>query len=205
RTPESILDVLVTGAMRVQGSRLSGAERRAVAEFISAKSISGEVSGSASGRCSVPMPSNDQAHAPQWGGWSPVTTNTRFQPLDQAKRTAADVPRLTLKWAFGFPDATVAWAQPTVAGGRVFVGSQNGTVYALDAKTGWIRWTFAAAGGVRTALIVGPAIATAPGVVYFGDTSAPVYALNADTGTMIWTRAIDDHPLARITGSPTLH
>jgi len=205
RTPESILDVLVTGAMRVQGSRLSGAERRAVAEFISAKSISGEVSGSASGRCSVPMPSNDQAHAPQWGGWSPVTTNTRFQPLDQAKLTAADVPRLTLKWAFGFPDATVAWAQPTVAGGRVFVGSQNGMVYALDAASGCIRWTFAAAGGVRTALTIGPAVGAVPAVVYFGDTAAKVYAVNAENGQVIWTRLVDDHPLARITGSATLY
>ena len=35
--------------------------------------------------------------------------------------TAEQVPRLHLKWAFGFPDATSAWAQPTIAGGRVFV------------------------------------------------------------------------------------
>lgn len=112
---------------------------------------------------------------------------------------------LTLKWAFGFPDATVAWAQPTVAGGRVFVGSQNGTVYALDAATGCIRWTFAAAGGVRTALAIGSAIGAAPAVVYFGDTAAKVYAVNAESGQVIWTRLVDDHPLARITGSPTLH
>ena len=45
RTPESILEVLVTGAMRVQGSRLGGAERRAIAEFISGKTIAGEVGG----------------------------------------------------------------------------------------------------------------------------------------------------------------
>ena len=37
------------------------------------------------------------------------------------------------------------------------VGSQNGTVYSLDAKTGCIHWTFSAAGGVRTAIAVGPA------------------------------------------------
>ena len=46
---------------------------------------------------------------------------------------------------------TSARAQPTVAGGRVFVGSQGGTVYALDAKTGCTIWTFQAKAGVRTA------------------------------------------------------
>ena len=117
------------------------------------------------------------------------------------------MPRLTLKWAFGFPDASVAWSQPTVAGGRVFVGSQNGTVYALDARTGCIRWTFAARGGVRTAIAIGPdgAIGASRRVVYFGDTAANVYALDAETGRELWVRKADDHPLARVTGSPTLH
>jgi hypothetical protein len=40
----------------------------------------------------------------------------------QAGLTAEQVPRLSLKWAFGFPDTTSAWSQPTVVGGRLFVG-----------------------------------------------------------------------------------
>jgi polyvinyl alcohol dehydrogenase (cytochrome) len=106
---------------------------------------------------------------------------------------------LTLKWTFGFPDASVAWAQPTIAGGRLFVGSQNGTVYALDAQTGCIQWTFDAAGGVRTA------IAVAPPMVFFGDTAANAYALNAETGQPVWVKKVDEHAFARITGSPTLY
>lgn len=205
RTPESIIETLVTGAMRVQGSRLSGAERRAIAEFLTGKTIAGEVTGASTGRCTSESRFVAASPEPRWTGWSATSSNTRFQAADQARLTAADVPRLALKWTFGFPDATVAWAQPTIAGGRVFVGSQNGIVYALDARTGCIRWTFAATGGVRTALTIGPPTAGAPGVVYFGDTAAHVYALNADSGAPIWTRIVDDHPLARITGSITLH
>ena len=41
-------------------------------------------------------------------------------------------------------------------------------------------------------------------LVYFGDTAANAYALNAETGRVVWTRKVEDHPLARITGSPTL-
>jgi len=188
--------------MRPQGSRLSGAERRAVAEFITGKAIAGDVSGALTGRCSTPAPLQDFAKTPQWTGWSPSTTNTRFQPAEGAGLTPADLQRLKLKWAFGFPDASVAWSHPTVAAGRLFIGSQNGTVYSLDAKTGCIRWTFSASGGVRTALAVAPAGASRL-VVYFADTAANAYALDADTGRTLWVRRVDDHPSARITGSPT--
>ena len=44
-----------------------------------------------------------------------------------------------------------------------------------------------------------------PSVVYFGDTAANVYAVNATTGGSQWVRSVESHPLARITGSPTLH
>ncbi len=208
RAPEAIVEALMTGAMRAQGSRLSGAERRAVAEFVTGKGMGGDVTGAAKGRCAA-APSTgairDFAIVPHWTGWSPSPTNTRFQPADQAALAAADVSRLVLKWSFGFPDASVAWSQPTVADGRVFVGSQNGTVYALDAKTGCIYWTFSAGGGVRTAVVVSAPGASSPALVYFGDTAANAYALNATTGALVWVRKVDEHPFARITGSPTFH
>jgi len=190
---------LVSGTMRVQGSRLSGAARRALAEYITGRKMGGDVSGSATGRCLAGPPIPDRATGFPWNGWGNGVTNTRFQPAAQAGLTAEQTPRLRLKWALGFPDATVAWAQPGVNGGRVFVGSQNGTVFSLDARTGCIHWTFGADGGVRTAIAIGER------AVYFGDTSANVYALDASTGRKLWVRKIDDHPLARITGSPTLH
>ena len=206
RSPQSIVESLVTGAMRVQGSRLSGAERRAVAEFLGGTTIAGDVGGAATGRCAAAdAPAADRARAARWTGWGPSNSNARFQSAPEAGLTAAEVPRLALRWSFGFPDASVAWSQPTVAGGRVFVGSQNGTVYALDARSGCIRWTFAAQGGVRTAVTIDAAPGATPARVYFGDTAANVYALDADTGRQLWVRRADDHPLARVTASPTLH
>jgi polyvinyl alcohol dehydrogenase (cytochrome) len=199
RTPQAIVDSLVTGAMRAQGSRLSGAERRAVAEYLSGTPLDGDVAGAGTGRCTATPPLPDAARQPAWRGWSPSNGNTRLQPADEAGLTVGDLPRLVLKWSFGFPDASSAWSQPTVAAGRVFVGSQNGTVYSLDATTGCVHWTFGAAGGVRTAVAVGA------GAVYFGDTAANAYAVEAATGRQLWVRRVEEHPLARITGSPTLH
>ena len=199
RTPQAVIESLMTGAMRPQGSRLSGPERRAVAEFVSGRKLNVDVTGAGQGRCDAQPRRIEKEAGATWAGWSPATTNTRFQPATMAGLTPADVPRLTLKWSFGFPDASAAWSPPTAANGRLYVGSQNGTVYALDARTGCIHWTYSAAGGVRTAITTGGEF------VYFGDTAANAYALYADSGRVAWTRTLDDHPLARITGSLTLH
>jgi polyvinyl alcohol dehydrogenase (cytochrome) len=203
RSPEAILAALTAGGMRPQGARLSGAERRAVAEFLAGRAPGGDITGASTGRCTTTPPIDDAGSSASWTGWSPSPTNTRFQPAAQAGLTADQVPRLSLRWAFGFPDATSAWSQPTVAWGRLFVGSQNGTVYSLDARTGCIYWTFTAKSGVRTALAFGRQPGTGSFVVWFGDTGANVYALDAASGRLLWTRSMDAHPHARITGSPT--
>src|SRR5271170_735528 len=179
RSPASILDVLANGAMRVQGASLSGPERRAIAEFLGGAAMAGDPTGAAQGRCAAPAQFKF-ATGSAWNGWGAAPANTRLQSAANAQITVEQLPHLELKWAFGFPDATSAWAQPTVVGGWVFVGSQNGTVFALDAKSGCIRWFFSADGGVRGAPVVRPR--AGGGAVYFGDTGANAYALHEATG-----------------------
>ncbi len=202
RTPEAILDALVTGAMRQQGAELSDAERRGVAEFLAGRPIGASASGEAA-RCANPAPF-DPSQGASWGGWGPDSSNARFQPAAQAGLTAETTPKLKLKWALGFPNANTARAQPTVAGGRVFVGSQDGTIYSLDGKTGCTVWTFKAKSGVRTAVVLGaPSGASTP--LYFGDGRSNVYALNASTGAQLWTQNVETHPSSHITGAPALY
>src|SRR4051812_38905078 len=107
-------------------------------------------------RCASPPPMSDVQSSPRWTSWGADYANSRFQPAAMAGITAADVPKLKLKWAIGFPDTSHAWSQPTVAGGRVFVGSQGGRVFALDAKSGCVIWTFQMQGATRTAVTIGP-------------------------------------------------
>src|SRR5476649_1322826 len=61
----------------------------------------------------------DPISLPHWNGWGVDSSQRRFQPAETAQLAADDVPRLKLKWAFGFPGAKFAFAQPTVMGGRV--------------------------------------------------------------------------------------
>ena len=41
--------------------------------------------------------------------------------------------RLQLKWAFGLPAASSAYTEPTLVDGRIFVASDSGFVYSIDA------------------------------------------------------------------------
>ena len=204
RSPEAILDALMNGVMRLQGSRLSGAERRAVAEYLTGRTIGGDITGPAASRCTETPPMTDPLAGSYWNGWG-GRGNARFQPARHAGLTATEVPNLRLKWAFGFPDTSVAWAPATVAGDRVYIGSQAGMIYSLDSDTGCMHWTFGAQGGVRTAITIGPNRGSASGhAVYFGDTQSNAYALDAATGDQVWVRKVEEHPRSRITGAPTL-
>jgi len=88
----------------------------------------------------------------QWNGWGRDLSNTRYQPEPAIR--AMDVPKLALKWAFGF-QAGAEFGQPALVDGRLFAASSTGRVYALDAKSGCTYWTFDAPAGSRTAISIG--------------------------------------------------
>src|SRR5437868_3474886 len=148
-TAKSILAALETGKMRAMGSALAPGQREAIAKYLGLPS--GAEAMPASARCSASGPLAKNAASSN--GWSDAA-NTRFQSAKAAGLTAASVPKLKLKWAFGFPGVTTAFATPTIYGGRVFVGSADGTVYSLNASTGCLYWTYDADEGVRTAVVI---------------------------------------------------
>ncbi|MBZ5575860.1 MAG: PQQ-binding-like beta-propeller repeat protein [Acidobacteriia bacterium] len=129
--------------------------------------------------------------APAWSGWGGAG-NTRFQTKAAAGLTPADVPKLQLKWAFGFPDAKSMYSQPSVAFGRVFVGNDNGVVVSLDAKTGCVYWAYQADMFGRFAPIAAP-ISGHPGsryAIFFVTRSTTAYALDAHDGKLLWKSQI---------------
>jgi polyvinyl alcohol dehydrogenase (cytochrome) len=155
-------------------------------------------------RCGANSPLGDITAQPSWNGWGNGVSNTRYQGA-AAQLDSSQIPKLTLKWAFGFPGAKAAWGQPTVVAGRVFLGVDTGYVYSINASTGCVYWSFLAAGPVRAAISVGPAKTGGQYLAYVGDLKGNVYALNASTGEQVWKVAMDAHPQARITGAPQLY
>ena len=155
------------------------------------------------GKCpTAGAPLVDPLSGPHWNGWGVDSSQHRFQPSMMAQLAPDDVPRLKLKWAFGYPGAVRAFAQPTIVSGRLFVGSQSGKVYSLDSDSGCKYWEFDARNPVHSSIVIDQ---QAGGwSAYFGDFGANVHAVDALTGRQLWKTRIDDHPAARITGSPAL-
>jgi polyvinyl alcohol dehydrogenase (cytochrome) len=197
-----------TGTMVTMANNRTAAERRAIAEFASGKSLSTPLMTAppASAICRR-VTGFDAARGVAWNGWGRDTSNTRFQEASTAGLSAADVPRLKLKWAFAFPGDLQSYSQATLVSGRLFVGSWGGKVYSLDPMSGCMHWYFDAGQGVRGAVSIGR-ISTPAGArdaAFFGDAAANVYAVDAVTGQLIWRVRVDDFPVARVSGSPTLH
>ena len=204
---EQVLESLERGAMRVRAAERSRAQRRALAEYVSGKSLAAEAGGPMPNGafCSATPASSPASLAePVWNGWGHGITNARFQSAAAAGLNADDLPRLTLKWAFGFPGATSAGTQPVVAGGRLYAATAEGDVYVLDAKTGCIHWTLEVEAGIRSAITLDQR-GNGEFVAYFGDQAANVYAVDAKAGKVLWKVEVDEHPHAAITAAPQLY
>ncbi len=205
-TPEAVYRAMTSGSMRSQAVSLNEAAKRSIAEYLTGAKLNLAQFADAQqmpNRCAGGARLGDPASSPAWNGWGVDASNTRFQTEKTAGITAAQVPKLKLKWAFGFPGVRSVMGQPSIAGGRVFLGVDTGSVYSLDAATGCVHWSFQAETGVRTAITVARVNKTRT-MSFFGDIKSSVYAVDAETGELLWKVHVEDHPTARITGAPKL-
>lgn len=208
--PQRIYEALTAGAMQVHAQGLTEQEIIRVSESVSGRMLGTAAKGEASAmpnQCTVNTPLNDPDAGSAWNGWGGTLANTRYRNSDEAGITSAEIPNLRLKWAFGFDKGISVFGQPSVVSGRVFVGTDTGYVYSLDADTGCVYWSFRPQSNVRNAISIGPVsgYGTTRYAAYFGDLKANVYALDARTGKLLWTRRVDDHFTARVTSAPVLY
>ena len=207
RSPNDIFNTLSQGAMAPMAAGLRDADRDAIAVYLTGKApvhaaaVDKDPDDAAACRTSPPP----GASGARWNGWSPTLDNARFQA--DAGLAARDVARLKVKWAFQFPGGVAG--QPTVVGGRIYLGAGGGRVYSLDARTGCVHWRHDQAAGVRTALAIGPLAGPSGGpsrlAVFVGDRTSGVHALDAATGKEVWAAKLETHPFAMITGAPVLY
>jgi outer membrane protein assembly factor BamB len=71
-------------------------------------------------------------------------------------------------------------SSPAIVGGRVFIGSNDTNVYALDLRTGHKVWSFNAGDAVESSPLI------LNGKVFVGSNDAHLYALDASTGLALW-------------------
>jgi polyvinyl alcohol dehydrogenase (cytochrome) len=192
-----ILRTLDFGAMMSIAYPLRRQEREAIANSLGTPGEDAPFPAIA--YCSEQGPSLSTPSA-NWIGWSPTFSNTRSQSRQDAGLTPAQVPNLKLKWAFGFRGDIIAFGAVTIRSGTLFTGSASGTIYAMNAKSGCLYWTFQANGPVRSAPLI---VENGTGYsLLFGDQTGWFYALDGRTGKLLWKQRIDDHEATRLTGSP---
>ena len=115
-------------------------------------------------------------------------------------------------WSFktlsgALPDRRYDWpdyyqSSPVLDNGFVYFGGGDGRIYAVNAATGALKWSFATGDVVHTR----PALAN--GKVVAGSFDGGLYCINQETGAMIWRFKTTGHryfPRGEINGNPLIH
>ena len=213
RPPGFVYDALTTGAMRRIGRKLDEESRRAASEFFTGVAY-GTPESARDHRVSPTCEGDRIAfdwNSPNYASWGGSVRNQRSIPAGDGF-SATEVADLAVQWVVAFPEATQLRSHPTAGGGALFVGSHNGSVYALDQATGCTRWHFKAGAEVRSAVTLTRSLGPgdAPGesarmLAVFADRAAFTYAVDAETGALVWKTSVDPHPSAAVTGSVSAH
>ena len=201
-SPENIIRALESGLMAQQGNALTATEKQNVAEFLTGKVLGKSRIATQTGVCPTNAPAFSLTGA-SWNGWGNDLNNSRFQTAAGAGLDPATTGRLKLKWAFAFPDTSIANGQPTVVGGRVFVPSANRHVYSLDARSGCQYWAFEPDAPVRSAINI--VSLNGRNVAFFGDRRANMYSVDAATGALLWKVHVDEQRTVGITAAAAYH
>lgn len=207
---KSMLRTLNEGIMKEQTDEMSVQQREDVAFYLTGGP---QPELPMPPKCSKEEAEFDYGQPPFAPAWGITADNRRFINDEAAQFSRADLKHLKLKWAFAYPHANRARSQPSFVGGSLIMGSHDGTVYALNADTGCIRWTFEATAEVRTGMTLTTwdkgragrkSAKKNPPMAYFADILARTYGINVVTGELVWSTRVDDHPNAVATAQPTL-
>ena len=199
-SPQVLYRSITEGIMQSQTAHLSDGDKQHIVEYITQMRLGDPDAGPKVAWCDASASIFTSLDENQLTGWGHNTS--RYVSSDAAGFNRSQIADLKLKWSFGFPASTRARSQPTIAMGAVFVGSQDGTVYAFDLETGCVRWTYAARAEVRTGITLGKRGPNGAATAYFGDIIANLYAVDATTGELVWQTSPDQHHSATLTGTP---
>jgi len=139
--------------------------------------------------------------------------NTRFSNLDQIN--AGNVANLHLAWSFSVGPSRGQEAAPLVINGTLYVvapydGPHPNQVFALDAATGELKWSYApkpnpAAKGVACCDVVNRGLAYDSGKIFLNTLDNYMVGLDAQTGKELWVTKLGEINLGEtITMAPVV-
>jgi PQQ-dependent dehydrogenase (methanol/ethanol family) len=162
----------------------------------------------------LPVLANDElaklsTDAGQWPMYSRDYANTRYSPLKAI--TAANVKNLKLAYTLQLGSLRSNESTPIVVGDMMYVSSSWGpkTVFALDAKTGAIKWQYEPdmPGDVMQygcCDVVSRGVSYGNGKIFVGQLDGHLAALDAKTGKELWNVQVVDYKAGAVITSPPL-
>ena len=149
---------------------------------------------------------NADLESGNWLAHGRTYTEQRFSPLTQI--TGENLDRLSLAWSFDTNSTRGLEATPIVVDGRMFTSGTWSTVFANDARTGDLLWSFDPEvprewGYKACCDVVNRGVAVYEDKVYVGTIDGRLIALDANTGEVQWEQlTIDQEKPYTITGAP---
>ena len=128
-SPQVLYRSITEGIMQSQAAHLSDGDKQHIVEYITQMRLGDPDAGPDVAWCDASASLFTSLDESQLTGWGHDTR--RYVSSEAAGFDRSQIGDLELKWSFGFPASTRARSQPTIAMGAVFVGSQDGTVYAF--------------------------------------------------------------------------
>ncbi|MGN6159176.1 MAG: PQQ-dependent dehydrogenase, methanol/ethanol family [Devosia sp.] len=132
----------------------------------------------------------------QWVMPAKNYASTRYSELDQIN--ASNVGQLQLAWTFSNGIAHGQEAVPLVVNGTMYIVSPYpNTLYALDATTGDLKWSYSvppdpAAKGVACCDLVNRGAAYDNGKIFFNSLDDFTVAVDANSGKVLWHTKLGD-------------
>src|SRR3954466_686581 len=144
------------------------------------------------GSCNQPRPLDDarlkdsDQDTSNWLMYGRTYDDHRFSPLKQINQE--NVGKLGLAWSRDLGTTRGLEATPLVEDGIIYTTGSWSVVYAIDAKTGELRWTYDPKVSRERALficcdVVNRGVALYRGKVYVGTLDGRLIALDEHTGT----------------------
>ena len=148
------------------------------------------------------------ADSTEWSMYGRTNDEQRFSPLKQINDQ--NVQRLGLVWSHEFGTNRGLEATPLVVNGLIYTTGEWSVVYALNARTGEILWTYdpkVPRSRARTICcdVVNRGVALYHGTVYVGTLDGRLIALDAKSGSPVWdVITINQSQPYSITGAPRI-
>ncbi|WP_327456143.1 PQQ-binding-like beta-propeller repeat protein [Phenylobacterium sp.] len=216
RSKDDIVNALTSGIMAPMAAGLTQADKEAVAGYLTAAKTPAPPA--AAGRGDVEMPQIAITGGPKTtdpmckgpapaiksavGDWSSMGVDDRSSRFQRHPGlTAAEAPKLKLKWAFSMAGG----GQPAVVGDWLWVTNRSGKFYALDAKSGCVRWVVSDLVSRTTPVVIRSPISPSGWATFIGQSDRLVRAFDAQTGKELWrSPELESHKISLLTGSPVV-